>query len=64
MGWEHISILFDPMQSIEERVENNSSNGKSEAIVAIDNKGHKHTRMTYAQALKCQSNVAQQNKNI
>ena len=66
MGWAHISTLYDPASPNEERVENKPSQNiqKNEAIVTIDDSGHKRTRMTYAQALKCKSNVARQDKVI
>ena len=63
MGWEHISVLFDLESLIEERVEN-SRIEKSEAGLAINDSSHKPTKMTYAQALKCKSNVAVQNERI
>ena len=63
MGWEHISILFNLRPSIEERVED-SSIEKSEAILAIDDSGHKKIKMTYSEATRCRSNVLAQNEKI
>ena len=63
MGWEHMSILYDLQSSMEERVEN-SRNEKNEARFAIDDSSHKQAKMTYAQALKCRSNVEAQNERI
>ena len=59
MGWEHISTLYDPTSSNEERVENKPSeiSKKNEATMTFDDSGHKRTKMTYAQALKCRSNI-------
>ena len=63
MGWEHMSTLYNLKSSIEERVEN-SQVKKNEANVALDNSGQEKTRLTYAQAVKCQSNVEAQNEKI
>ena len=42
----------------------NSQNEKSEAGSSPGDLGHKTEKMTYAQALKCRSNVELQNEQI
>ena len=54
MGWTHMSELFTPFVSAEERVE------KNEKFTAV----MKGRKMTYAEALKCEKAVTKQNENI
>ena len=54
MGWAHISSLYNPHDTIEERVENN---GKEATVT-------KGLSMTYAQAVNCKNSVEDQNQKI
>jgi hypothetical protein len=37
---------------------------KNEAVVTIDDSGHKKVKMTYAEATRCRSSVLAQNEKI
>ena len=54
MGWAHVSTIYNPYDTMEERVEKNDQN-------TIVTKGRK---MTYAQAVKCENAVEEQNEEI
>ena len=54
MGWTHMSTMFSPLDSVEERVEDSEK-------FSIITKGRK---MTYAEALNCEAAVTKQNEII
>ena len=55
---------FFPFQILLARTVEDSKIKKSEAIVAIDDSGHKKIKMTYAEATRCRSNVLAQNEKV